>query len=306
MAKEIIVCLDGTWNRPQPDDDDLTRRLDKCELTQRSYSTNVYRVWKRLGGAPLGSEEIALKTSYEPNKKRSLIYVRGIGTSESKVRNQIEGATGAGIWRRIEAAYLALAACFMKDDRIYMFGFSRGALAVRSLGAMIELCGLPFSGGASEREEYAQRTFTAYKSEQGLSGPHRVKIEYMGLWDTVATISAESVVAKYHRLNPCNVRHVRQALALDEVRSFFIPEFWTVGDRSSQDVMETWFAGAHSNVGGGYRDPCLSNISLMWVLAGAKGAGLDFDLKDFAGLRDEAAINIRDSWTVNFGRRLVL
>ena len=56
-----------------------------------------------------------------------------------------------------------------------------------------------------------------------------------------------------------------QALAIDEERSSFGPTPWTSDPRADQHVEHVWFAGVHSDVGGGYPDPALAEIALLWM-----------------------------------------
>ena len=81
----------------------------------------------------------------------------------------------------------------------------------------------------------------------------------------------------------------RQALAVDEARFDFRPELW-VEKHPHQTIEQRWFAGVHSNVGGGYRYDGLANIALKWIVEGAQGEnkdGLQFD----------------EAYLVHFGRR---
>lgn len=67
---------------------------------------------------------------------------------------------------------------------------------------------------------------------------------------------------------PRNVQHAFQALALDEKRGFFSPTLWEEpdGDHELRALKQCWFAGAHSNIGGGYPDAGISNITLAWMI----------------------------------------
>ncbi|MGA9005527.1 MAG: DUF2235 domain-containing protein [Xanthobacteraceae bacterium] len=61
------------------------------------------------------------------------------------------------------------------------------------------------------------------------------------------------------------------AVAVDEHRRPFVPTFWTIpkGQHPKGHVEQTWFAGAHCNVGGGYADSGLSDEALVWMVARA-------------------------------------
>jgi hypothetical protein len=79
---------------------------------------------------------------------------------------------------------------------------------------------------------------------------------------------------------------------VDERRRPFVPTFWTIlrGEEPKGHVEQTWFAGAHSNVGGGYSDGCLSDEALIWMIARVQAlTGLEFDL---AAVRSNTKPNI--------------
>ncbi|MGI9242196.1 MAG: phospholipase effector Tle1 domain-containing protein, partial [Verrucomicrobiales bacterium] len=76
--------------------------------------------------------------------------------------------------------------------------------------------------------------------------------------------------------NNKSVRAVRHALAIDEKRVFFKPKRWGTG---TADTKEIWFAGVHSDVGGGYpeAESGLAKYALEWMIAEARGFGLKVD-----------------------------
>lgn len=65
-----------------------------------------------------------------------------------------------------------------------------------------------------------------------------------------------------------NVQHAFQALALDEHRLPFTPTIWeTPPGRTDLDLKQCWFPGAHANVGGGYPDTMMPNMTLAWMIS---------------------------------------
>lgn len=87
---------------------------------------------------------------------------------------------------------------------------------------------------------------------------------------------------KEYRFNDTNldgtVRHAFQALALDEHRNPFSPAVWERMDmrKCTVDLRQVWFPGAHSNVGGGYDDQEIANISLAWMMDQLASIGVAF------------------------------
>jgi uncharacterized protein (DUF2235 family) len=119
-------------------------------------------------------------------------------------------------------------------------------------------------------------------------------IRFMGLWDTVAAygLPIEEMTRGVsdwlwplslpdRRLN-AKVRRACHALSLDDERTTFHPVLWTErgeGEKrrvADERISQVWFAGVHSNVGGGYADDALAHVSLRWMMGEAAACGLEF------------------------------
>ena len=281
MPKTWIVCIDGTWNQPgQTDQDPVTG-------AEAARPSNVAKTWQAVA-------DVALATNFyygaiAPLRTRIVgtgfageaIYLNGIGTTGTITRF-FEGATGTGTSERIRDAYRFIAERYEDGDRLFGFGFSRGAFAVRSLAGFIEWVGLPTKRRALKEEEL----FVLYKAyeertavDQTSRGNRPVHFDFLGLWDTVGALAFGRTIGGFHRINPGNVLRVAHALALDEERERFEPSFWQAPAGATTQLDEVWFSGCHTNVGGGYSDSKLSNITLIWLLKAARDAGIMIDLR---------------------------
>ena len=306
MAKTWIVCIDGTWNQPgQKDRDPVT-------ATETAAPSNIVRTWEALANTPLATD--FYYGSIAPIKPKILftgvegevIYLAGIGTSGTVETHILEGATGTGTSERIRDAYRFLAERYHQGDRIYGFGFSRGAFAIRSLAGFIDLAGMPKQPRALKEEEVLE-IYDAYMDgklvDKARYGTIDTMIEFIGVWDTVGALAFGRTLGNFHRINPGNVKRVAHALALDEERQRFEPSFWDAPATAATQVEEVWFSGCHTNIGGGYADANLSNIALFWMLQSARDAGLPldargipgFDLKDPRGLQRDSYKEFYDS-----------
>lgn len=67
-------------------------------------------------------------------------------------------------------------------------------------------------------------------------------------------------------LNEC-IENAFQALALDEERGPYTPALWEKPRGSTTNLKQVWFPGVHSNVGGGYDDADIANITLAWMMS---------------------------------------
>lgn len=246
-----------------------------------------------------------LRTGFESNLGQVMRLLRHGGTVPEQLVTYDAGIQGSG-WRRwlnaasgkginisILSGYRFLAQHYRPGDRIFLFGYSRGAYAVRSLAGMIGTIGLLKQKYATER--HAHLAFRFYEvgsrssARQHFSG-HRchqdVQIEMLGVWDTVKSLGLPYPLL--NRLAPmatdfhnhelgAHIQHGYHALAIDEDRTSFAPILWEQSPDWQGRLEQTWFPGAHGDVGGQvHRTEMrgLSNISLNWMLRRAEAHGV--------------------------------
>ncbi len=222
----------------------------------------------------------------------SLLYEEGI--QWCRLGSLIDIAAGRGITAQIQRAYGFIASRYHPGDQIYLFGFSRGAYAVRSLAGVIDQIGLL-------RREHAtvsniRQVFRYYRASNRSDTMRAfsrryccqdTRIQMVGVWDTVKALGIQYPVL--WRLAPQPVdfhnealgqttRNGFQALALDETRNAFAPVLWRSNKNWHGRLEQAWFRGAHADVGGhlGKFQAArpLSNIPLVWMLERAEECGL--------------------------------
>ena len=307
MPKNIVVCSDGTGNSGG-----------------KRHGTNVWRIFNAVD-------------RYRLDCKQITYYDDGVGTHDVRLLRLLGGAFGWGLSRNIREAYEFLALNYKEGDRIFLFGFSRGAFTVRSLAGMICRCGLLerdtfITASRRKRERYVKQVLHAYRSEtrpfrcgskqiRGVPGLRTVDIHFVGVWDTVDAVGVPFDELKkwvdlvwrhlfhrrlwdFHDLKPHpRIRNAFQALALDDERKTFHPLVWNVSNAETKDpaesaesdrsdasctagddgkprvkqvIRQVWFAGMHSNVGGGYPKDALALVPLLWMMHRAHDCGLRF------------------------------
>ena len=209
-------------------------------------------------------------------------------------RSTVAVITGRGINGRIKRAYGAIASRYQPGDRIYLFGFSRGAYAVRSLAGIIGMVGLLKPAQATERN--IRQVFRLYEQTDAGEAAEAfaaencirdVPVEMVGVWDTVKSLGFRAPIfwrwaeGKYkfhdHELGD-HVRNGYHALALHETRVAYSPVLWETPADYAGNIEQVWFRGAHGDVGGqlgGYNAARpLSNIPLVWLLKKAERCGV--------------------------------
>ncbi len=222
----------------------------------------------------------------------SLHYEAGI--QWQGLRRAVDVMAGVGINRQIRRAYGVIASRYRPGDRIFLFGYSRGAYAVRSLAGVIDRIGLLKADCATER--YVRLAYRHYR--RGPDSPaarefhdahcHKeTNIDMIGVWDTVRALGFRAPV--FWRFSPvehefhnhqlgCHVRHGYHAIAHDEMRRAFEPVLWQTRAGYEGDLEQVWFRGTHGDVGGhllGFEAARpLANLSLVWMLDKAETVGL--------------------------------
>jgi len=299
-VRNLVICLDGTSNEPG------------------KANTNVMRLFQALVQDParqLAYYDPGVGTLPEPTLRSSL----------AKRFSTLGGqAFGWGLTRNLEEAYTFLMNNWQRDDRVYLFGFSRGAYTIRVLASLLRQIGL-LPPGQIQLLPYALRLFNSVRSDDRnaakgaeqhnpywrLCGTFRndfaqdvgrntrhFPVHFVGAWDTVSSYGRvwDPRPFPFTRANP-SVATVRHAVALDERRWFFQQNLFakTLRDptapgaqRTAQDMVELWFPGVHSDVGGGYGDEAeedasserprgLWRVAFEWMLREAEANGLLLD-----------------------------
>lgn len=295
MPKKIVFCADGTWNHPQ------------SPVLVEDADTNVYKLYKCLAYT----------------STQSTTYDSGVGTGGSLFQHLIAGAFGDGLFQKVKEGYTAIAHVYDEGDSIYIFGFSRGAYTARSLAGMIANCGLPTKGFDKNLVETA---FQAYRDKTrraallaGLTqyGLFDAQITCLGVWDTVGSLGIpvdplgiDNKIYGFLDLNlHPDVRNAFHAVSIDEKRREFPPTLWMPPFATGRHVEQVWFSGVHCDVGGGYAETGLSDITLSWMLNKARGcdAANPLELVDQSASRylnveaKHALDTIHESWKLLWG-----
>lgn len=285
--KRLVVCCDGTWNRP-----------DNRQIT------NVEKIARTVQGDRDASGDV----------HQLVYYVSGVGAGSYQADRILGGAFGFGLFHNVVACYRFLAQNYEPGDEIFIIGFSRGAYTARSVAGMIGRVGLlsrvslveerlPAAVRIYQRQQMDEGSFGSSLSEFRTDHCHPAEVDFLGVFDTVGALGVPGFMHRAPRFHDVQlsdkVRCARHALAVDETRMKFVPTFWEVPEDAPEATVEdervkqVWFEGAHSDVGGGYAETGLSDTALLWMVEEAHDAGLVFDVPLLAHYVDSGSDPIR-------------
>ncbi len=278
--KRIAIFADGTWNSPE-----------------KGGATNVLRMTRAVMPESGGAEQVTF-------------YEWGVGTDRKKLMG---GISGVGIDKNIMDCYRFIVHNYDAGDQLFFFGFSRGAYTVRSLAGFIRNCGLLTRPYANKIPD----AYQLYRKRTKASGPNESEaksfrkkygvaditpIEFVGAWDTVGSLgipvpfwgTLNDRKFLFHDTEPSKiVRHARQAGSSDESRDDSKPALWS--DKPNVDVKQVWFAGVHSDVGGGYKNRGLSDCASSWMVAEAANCGLQFESHFLDSIKPKPSIKMHNA-----------
>jgi uncharacterized protein (DUF2235 family) len=293
--KRIVLCADGTWN--------IRDQVDK--VTKKRRPSNVTKVARAiLPRASNGIDQI-------------VYYHDGVGTAGGLDR-WTRGAFGEGIEANARELYRFILYNYELGDELYLFGFSRGAFTVRTLGGFMNMVGLVHK----EDDYYVPDLYYCYENSKGEGSPewtrtfHNIKtphpcppIRFIGVWDTVGALGAPGFLGQVFNKNKyqyhdvglnLHVQNAYHALAIDERRKPFQPNLWSRKDGWSGNLEQAWFPGVHRNVGGGYSPDGLANEALHWIVEKAEKLGLEVDASYLKFFRPCFNSDLQDSMTLAY------
>ena len=287
VAKDIVILLDGTSNQIS------TRR------------TNILRLY---GCLKKSNEQLVY---YDPGV--GTLASKGVWARSRQKFSEFWGmATGQGIDKNVKEAYRFLVENYNKGeteeerDRIWVFGFSRGAYTARMLAGFIWNLGLiekrnlnllDYVYRAYKRigEKEDDDAFKEVRLYERILATDRPPIRFLGLFDSVSSVIEPGAgflpKLKSHASTSKNpgVESIRHAVALHDRRRMFNATLWPEGQHyrpnpfvkdqnTAQDLKEVWFTGAHGDVGGGLPEEksALAKIPLIWMIDESRALGLKF------------------------------
>ena len=269
MPRNLVICCDGTANEFAAD---RTNVLKLAFAAEKDQESQVLYYHPGVGTmAPAG-------------------LFTGIGKLVARLAGM---AFGYGLKADVCDIYNFIMNHYRTGDRLYIFGFSRGAYTARAVTALLHGYGL-LGPGNDALVPYAIRLLwraNKAKSDAARANYFSLAAEFkaslsvadcpphfLGVWDTVSSVGwiGNPLSLPYTHTLP-GVAIVRHAVSIDEHRAFFRTNLIALDPL--RDMQEVWFPGVHCDVGGGYaeQESGLSKQALQWMIAEAAAAGMNFD-----------------------------
>lgn len=291
-GKRIAMFLDGTWNTVA-DNTNVWRLHALCAKKSRDGAEQVFyydqgvgtRFGEQFRGGMFGyGLDRNIKAAYrwliENYAPRDEIYVFGFSRGAFTARSLVGLIARCGLLQ--PGAPLSLEEVFERYRRglvqrpLYQLEYERRELL--------------------RREKYSVDTMDppihplTRQETSLLAYCTRVPIKMIGVFDTVGALGVPFGKSHwFHNTHLSTIyKHSYQALGIDEHRPAFAPTLWTrftpnppdstarQSKRRENIAEQRWFIGAHANVGGGYPDNRLSQLSLAWMVEKAESHGLAF------------------------------
>ena len=296
MARNIIICSDGTGNTFDAKPSNIHSLLECLALDNHEAQVVAYD--QGIGTNARRVDGVMTFRARVPDKNALIVLPppRRMWFSPTGFTTRFFGLTaGYGLKANVAEIYDVLARLYETTaDRVFLFGFSRGAFTVRALAGLVHRCGLPRQD-VPDVEQCFEEAWQLYQPMQenakevarfrSRPGHRGCEIHFLGIWDTVKSYGGMIPTLLPHLRHNPQVAVVRHALALDERRSWFNATTWGFLDIDThgavtrlkpeerpaferQSIEEIWFRGCHSDVGCG-------RIAFRWMLTEAVAAGLD-------------------------------
>lgn len=276
-GRNLVLFFDGTGN-----------------ILGNSSDTNVVRLMRSLNKRRPYEKALEQLAYYDPGVGTTNEFPpAGLGAKYRGFWQQLKGlALGHGAFDNVSEGYEFLCREYRPGDRIWLFGFSRGAFTARAVGGMVNMYGLVYPSGLPMVRTLV-RTYFAESNEgrdnfardviKHFSLDRTPLLHFTGVWDTVETIGLTGGVTITnstefeHKL----FVHIRHALAIHETREKYKPREYTAPafteeEQAYRSFKQCWFRGVHSDIGGSYAQDGLSNITLNWMMEEARRCGLEF------------------------------
>lgn len=285
MSRNIVICCDGTNNQ-----------FGIC-------NTNVVRIAEIVERDP--TRQVCY---YDPGV--GTLPEQGLLTRVGRTLSRWKAlAFATDIKDKVSTAYAHLMEVWEPGDRVFLFGFSRGAYTARMLAAVLHALGL-MPKGNTQLLPYVMRLFGSLRQTSSDEYWHVLNsfrksfardipgrddthfpIHFLGVWDTVSSVGWIWNAPSYpFTARLPNVNIARHAVAIDERRWFFRQN--RIAAQPGQDAKEIWFAGVHSDIGGGYpeQEGGLWRVTFEWMLNEAVAAGLLIDQQRIAHVRERSPL----------------
>ena len=253
--RKHIILMDGTWN-------------DETGVGADMLVTNI----------------VHLARIFEDDNQDQIVrYHRGVGNDNNNnfFKSLVKGAKGDAVHKIVDRAYARFVQDWQNGDRIYIFGFSRGAAGARLLASKINEKGVPIQAKIvlkpkeNKETKVVEQRIDIKKTDFDFESvkPHSVEIEFLGVWDTVSSFGFINNALRFFGWKERDVfsnnsiaKNILKAVhlvALDETRNTFVPSLMNYEENITHEV---WFPGVHSDIGGSYKEDELAKASLDYMM----------------------------------------
>ena len=279
MPTRLVPCVDGTWFGP-----------DGRDGTPQGNISNVFRIWAVV------KEGLVIDNDggrFEQKKK----YFEGIGVGEKGPRRWGDGIWGTGCTAQIKQVYQYCCETLTEpEDELWLYGYSRGAFVIRAVAGLVHHIKLRKISNQHDFDQnygYAINVLMEHIKTGGRNYQGQIyklfheavrdppKVRFVGVLDSVKAFKDHQLFDfSYTR----SIDHLRHAVSLNENRPYFDAELIHLSEDPNtydrpRSMVQAWFLGTHSDLGGGSREDGLSLYPLQWILIESRRCGLELEFR---------------------------
>ena len=278
MPTRLVVCVDGTWFGP-----------DGKDGTPQGNISNVFRIWTVVKEGLVIDKD---GRRFEQKKR----YFEGIGVGEKGLRRWSDGIWGTGCPALIKRVYQCCCETLTEpEDELWLYGYSRGAFVVRAVAGLvhhIQLLKFSSQGHFDRNYDTAVENMEHIKiGDRDFQGQlykyfHEAvrdppKVRFVGIFDSVKAFDDDQLFEVSYTKT---IDHLRHAVSLNENRPYFDAELIHLSEDPNmvnrpRSMIQAWFLGTHSDLGGGSTDDGLSLYPLQWILTESRRFGLELEYR---------------------------
>ncbi|GJJ08046.1 hypothetical protein Clacol_002253 [Clathrus columnatus] len=288
--RTLVLCFDGTDEQFQN-----TNVIKLFSLLEKDSDEQLVYYQPGIGTYAAPGVMAGIRKWFAKLADQAVAWYLDIHVMRGSVLPSTFILTCVNCLNQVMGGYSFLMQNYRQGDRICLIGFSRGAYTARALAGMVHKVKQVGFAYNIYKQTGKTNVNLATDFRQTFSKP--IPIDFVGCWDTISSVGLLFSKHFPFTIGNSSIKYFRHALSLDEHRARFQPNLYHRVSPSAKaarkdpehssypeksptspgpetDVLEVWFPGCHTDIGGGTtpspklgsNTPSLSDITLHWMI----------------------------------------